>query len=194
MQRANRDQAVARGGVNSTKAVQIHASVLRPRLLAIKVVDRRASSAGETSQPSMSSSPGSEPAAGIADLLLWPWRVGRALALLPISFQLQEGPSRTATSQGSTPEALRPLHNKLRAALQPKEYVLVVPRALHSWQAGQQVFSHALAYNAVEAGVKLLHLQPAAERLLGASHALLRGAAGTAHKQTCNWLLTRGLQ
>lgn len=127
----------------------------------------------------MSSSPGSEPAAGIADLLLWPWRVGRALALLPISFQLQEGPSGTAASQSSTPQAPRPLHDKLRAALQPKEYVLVVPRALHSWQAGQQVFSHALAYNAVEAGVKLLHLQPAAERLLGASHALLRGAVGT---------------
>ena len=119
--------------------------------------------------------------AGFTDLLLWPWRVGKALALLPVSFQLHEGQPRaggTVQNQQLVPTALRPLHDKLRAALGPNEYVLVVPRALHSWQAGQQIFSHALAYNAVEAGVKLLHLQPAAERLIAAGHSLLQGATG----------------
>ena len=131
---------------------------------------------------SANSSP-TDPGAGFTDLLLWPWRVGKALALLPVSFQLHEGQPRaggTAQHQQLVPTALGPLHDKLRAALGPNEYVLVVPRALHSWQAGQQIFSHALAYNAVEAGVKLLHLQPAAERLMAAGHSLLQGATGQA--------------
>ena len=118
---------------------------------------------------------------GLSNVLLWPWRVGRALALLPVSFQLQEGAGGkpgALLSQQAVPETLRPLHSKLTAALQPSEYVLVVPRALHSWQAGPQLFRHALAYNAVEASVKVLHLQSAAERLVSAGQSLLHGAAG----------------
>ena len=76
--------------------------------------------------------------------------------------------------KGVLPAFLRPLAARL-AAVHPA-YVLVLPRALQAWQQG--LFAHALAYNTLEAGVSVLHLQPAAVRLQSASQALLNGAAG----------------